>query len=133
MPATKTYFETQLDLLVRDHYLPQYYYSQVRQSKIFMEQHLSEKIGLGDIAAAAFMSPFHYIRIFKSIYGRTPRQYLKDLRLNAAKELLKRGLTLPQVCGDVGYDSLTTFCNAFKKATGYSPGEYQKLHKSNRE
>ena len=45
-PETKTYFEIQLDQLVKEHYLPEYYYVQVRQSKSFMEKYLSEKIEL---------------------------------------------------------------------------------------
>src|ERR1700750_664433 len=97
-PPTKTYFEHQLDRLVKEHYLPEHYYVQVRQSRSFMEKYLSEKIVLEKIAATAFMSRFHYIRIFKSVYGRSPRQYLKDLRLNKGKELLKQGLDISQVC-----------------------------------
>jgi len=132
-PGTKTYFEIQLDQLLKEHYLPEHYYVQVRQSKSFMEKYLSEKIELERIASTAFMSRFHYIRIFKRVYGLSPRQYLRDLRINRGKELLKQGLSISEVCFDVGYESLPTFCNAFKKATGYSPGEYQTLNKSNPE
>jgi AraC-like DNA-binding protein len=129
----KTYFEIQLDRLVKEHYLPEYYYVQVRQSKSFMEKCISEKLELEKIAATAFMSRFHYIRIFKRVYGLSPRQYLRDLRINKGKVLLKQGLDIAQVCFEVGYDSLPTFSNVFKKATGYSPGEYQNLNKSNLE
>src|SRR5688572_20946243 len=113
MSCDKTYFELQLDRLVKEDYLPEHYYVQVRQSKSFMEKYLSEKIELEKIASAAFMSRFHYIRIFKRVYGLSPRQYLRDLRLNKGKELLKQGLNISQVCLEVGYDSLPTFCNAF--------------------
>jgi AraC-like DNA-binding protein len=130
---TKTYFENQLDQLVKEHYLPECYYVQVRQSKSFMERYLSEKIELEKIAATAFMSRFHFIRIFKRVYGLSPRQYLKDLRINKGKELLTNGLNISQVCFEVGYDSIPTFCNVFRKATGYSPKTYQNLNKSNRE
>jgi len=132
-PAKKTHFEIQLDQLLREHYLPEYYYVQVRQSKSFKEKYLSEKIELEKIASTAFMSRFHYTRIFKKVHGLSPRQYLKDLRINKGKELLNQGLRISEVCFDIGYDSLPTFCNAFKKATGYSPREYQNLNKSNRE
>jgi AraC-like DNA-binding protein len=132
-PVIKTYFELQLDRLVKEQYLPKYYYVHVRQSKSFMEKYLSEKIELEKIASVAFMSRFHFIRIFKRVYGVSPKQYLKVLRLDKGKELLKQGLNISQVCFDVGYDSLPTFCNAFKKATGHSPREYQNLNKSNLE
>lgn len=129
----KTYFEIQLDQILQAHYLPEYYYLQIRQSKSFMEKYLSEKIELEKLASTAFMSRFHYARIFKSVYGLSPRQYLRDLRMNKAKELLKQGMGIAQVCFDVGYDSLPTFCNVFKKATGYSPKQYQVQNKSNPE
>lgn len=129
----KTYFEIQLDKLFKEHYLAEYYYVQVRQSKAFMEKYLAEKIELQNIASAAFMSPFHFTRVFKKVYGRSPRQYLKDLRINKGKELLKKGLGISQVCVEVGYDSLPTFSNAFRKGTGYSPTEYQNLKQSNPE
>jgi AraC-like DNA-binding protein len=132
-PVDKTYFEIQLDQLLKEHYLPEYYYIQVRQSKSFMDQHFSEKIELERIASIAFMSRFHFVRIFKRVYGLSPRQYLRDLRINKGKELLKQGRGISEVCFDVGYDSLPTFCNVFKKATGLSPKEYQILNKSNPE
>ncbi|EKM30707.1 bacterial regulatory helix-turn-helix s, AraC family protein [Vibrio harveyi] len=40
-----------------------------------MEKHHSENIELNDLAKAAFMSRFHYVRIFKQMYGVTPRSY----------------------------------------------------------
>lgn len=127
----KTYFELQLNRLICEYYLPDHYYVQIRHSKLFMERHFSEKIELKQIAATAFMSRFHYIRMFKRIYGLSPRQFLKDLRLNKGKELLKNGFNIYDVCFAVGYDSLPTFCKVFKKATGYSPKAYQDLNKSN--
>jgi AraC-like DNA-binding protein len=133
MSGPKTYFEKQIEKINREYGLPGYYYVQARQSKVFMEKYLSEKIELQKIAAAAFMSRFHYIRIFKQVYGVSPRQYLRDLRISRAKELLKQGLPPAQVCTEVGYDSLPTFSSAFKRGTGYSPKAYQNLHKSNPE
>jgi AraC-like DNA-binding protein len=62
----------------------------------------------------------------------TPRQYLRDLRIENARELLKKGHSVTQVCFDVGYDSLPTFSKVFKRGTGHSPKAYQKLN-SNRE
>jgi hypothetical protein len=58
---TKTYFESQVERLLQEHYLPEYYYVQVRQSRAFMEKYLSEKIELEQISSAASMSRFHFI------------------------------------------------------------------------
>jgi AraC-like DNA-binding protein len=128
---TKTFFEQEIERITREHGLPAHHYAHVRQSKVFMEKYHGDKIQLDKIAAAAFMSRFHYIRIFQQVYGRTPRQYLRDLRVEKAKDLLKKGYSITQVCFDVGYDSLPTFSKVFKRGTGYSPKAYQELNISN--
>ena len=129
----KTYYEQELERIAEEHFLPEYQYVQIRQSKAFIEKYHSEKIELEEMAAVAFMSRFHYIRIFQQVYGVTPRQYLRDLRISKAKELLKKGLPVTQVCYDVGYESLQTFSSTFKRGTGYSPKAYQKMNKRNLE
>ena len=87
---SKTFYEREVERIAQDHLLMEYQYIHIRNSTAFMKKYHAEKIELGDIAAAAFMSRFYYIRIFKQIYGVTPRQYLKDLRISKAKELLKK-------------------------------------------
>ncbi|OEK07219.1 transcriptional regulator [Roseivirga misakiensis] len=126
----KTQFERYVDRISQEVYQPAYYYTQVRQSRAFMKDNLSKKIELGEIAAAACMSSFHFIRIFKLVYGLTPKEYLKDLRIDRAKELLKEGLSVTQTCFAVGYESLSTFSRVFKKGTGLSPKAYQDLNKA---
>lgn len=126
----KTFFEQEVDRLTKEYGLPAHHYAYVRQSKAFMEKYYSDKIELDEIAATAFMSRFHYIRIFQKVYGMTPRQYLRDLRIEKAKELLKKGRSVTQVCVDVGYESLPTFSHIFKRGTGHSPKAYQKLNRA---
>ena len=98
-----------------------------------MEKYYSDRVELNDLAKAAFMSRFHYIRIFQRIYGLTPRAYLRDLRIAKAKDLIKKGLSITHVCFEIGYESVPTFSSLFKKCTGYTPKEYQCLHNSNLE
>jgi AraC-like DNA-binding protein len=124
----KTFFEREVERIMNEYGLPQHHYVYIRRSKAFMEKHHGDKIELDKIAAAACMSPFHYIRIFQQIYGTTPRQYLRDYRITKAKELLNKGHSVTQVCLDVGYESLPTFSKVFKQGTGYSPKAYQQLN-----
>ena len=125
MNEESTFYEREVDRITRESPLPEYYFMHVRQSKSFMENHYAEKIGVGTIAASAFMSRFHYIRVFQQIYGMTPRQYLRDLRISKAKELLKKGHSVSEVCFAVGYESLPTFSKVFKLGTGRSPKLYR--------
>ena len=129
----KTFYEHELERLYSELPLRPKQYVLVRQSKVFMEQHYFEKIDLNDLAKAALMSRFHYVRIFKQIYGVTPRSYLRDMRISRAKTLLREGHSMTDTCFAVGYESLTTFSSVFKKCTGYSPRDFQKRHKSNLE
>ena len=131
MAADKTYYELHLEKISASYKLPEYQYIQLRQSKAFMTKYLGDKIALSQLAVAACISKFHYIRLFQRVYGVTPRQYLKDLRISKAKELIKTGTPVARVCIEVGYDSLPSFSSAFKKGTGLSPKAYYKLYKSN--
>jgi len=129
----ESFYEREIDRVYREGPFRPEQYAQVRQSRAFMDSCYADKIELNELAAAAFMSRFHYVRIFQQIYGLTPRVYLRDLRIAKAKALLIEGLPITQVCFDVGYESLPTFSAAFKKCTGYTPRAYRRIHKSNPE
>jgi AraC-like DNA-binding protein len=129
---TKSFFEQELERIVENG-LPPHYYAHIRQSKTFIDKYYDVKIDLNEMAAAAFMSRFHYIRVFQQVYGRTPRRYLQDLRIEKAKALLRNGEQVTQVCFSVGYESLPTFSKLFKRGTGYSPKTYQEMNISNLE
>lgn len=129
----KSFYELELDKVIENDSLPANKYVQVRLSKDFMQKYYAEKIKLESVAEKAFMSHFHYIRIFQKIYGITPKQYLKDIRIEKAKEKLKSGFSVTEVCSEIGYESLPTFSKYFKLATGYSPKEYQKINNRNLE
>lgn len=130
MPKQKTSFELYVDRINKEIYQPAYYYTQIRQSRAFMKTNLSKKIELEEMAETACMSTFHFIRVFKLVYGLTPREYLRGLRIDKAKDLLKEGISVTQTCFEVGYESLPTFSRAFKKGTGHSPKAYQELNKA---
>ena len=129
----KTFYQQALERISRRDSHRKYLYIQIRQSKAFMDQYYGEKIELDKIAASAFMSRFHFIRMFQQVYGVTPRHYLRDVRLSRARKLLMEGAPVTGVCLDVGYESMPTFSLAFKRGTGYSPKEFQILNNSNRE
>ncbi|MFN8333850.1 MAG: AraC family transcriptional regulator [Cyclobacteriaceae bacterium] len=105
-----------------------YIYKRIVQSKLFIDAHFSETIDLENIADEAYFSKFHFIRLFKSIYGKTPHQYLISVRVEQARLLLQQGMSVTETCSGVGFESLTSFTALFKKYVRLSPSEYQRRH-----
>lgn len=105
-----------------------YLYRRLVQAKLFIDTHYADKIDLGNISDEAYFSKFHFIRTFKSIYRKTPHQYLIEVRIEKAMELLKTGLPVSEVCDRIGFESLSSFCGLFKRMTGATPSQYLLQH-----
>ena len=101
-------------------------YRRIVQAKLFIDSNYAERIDAGEIADEACYSKFHFIRTFKSIYGRTPHQYLTHVRIERAKELLEQEVSVTEACFAVGFDSLGSFTSLFKRRAGVTPSEYQR-------
>ena len=101
-------------------------YRRIVQAKLFIDSNFAEAIDAGEIADEACYSKFHFIRTFKSIYGRTPHQYLTHVRVERAKEMLEQGVSVTEACFAVGFDSLGSFTGLFKRRAGLTPSEYQR-------
>jgi len=101
-------------------------YRRIVQAKLFIDSNYAERIDAAEIADEACYSKFHFIRTFKSIYGRTPHQYLTHVRIERAKELLEQELSVTEACFAVGFDSLGSFTSLFKRRAGVTPSEYQR-------
>jgi AraC-like DNA-binding protein len=98
---------------------------QILDARLFIDKHFSENINLDKIANKALISKFHFIRLFKKYYGRTPNQYLQEVRIGKAKKLLLKGNTIEEVCAAIGFVSKTSFISLFKKKTGITPFFFQ--------
>lgn len=114
--------------MTTDQYPKVYLYRRIVQAKLFIDNHYADKIDLHVISDEAYFSKFHFIRLFKSAYGKTPHQYLKYVRIEKAKELLKNNITVSEACFLVGFDSLSSFSGLFSKVVGKSPSNYLKHH-----
>lgn len=104
-----------------------YLYRRIVQAKLFIDDNYADDIDLHNIADEACFSKFHFMRLFKKAYNRTPHQYLTYVRMEKAKQLLQTGRAVSDVCGDVGFDSLTSFAGLFKRAVGLTPSAYRLL------
>ncbi len=101
-------------------------YRRLVQAKLFIDNNFAENIDLHNIADEACFSKFHFIRQFKKIYGKTPHQYLKAVRIEKATQLLRADLSVTDVCYAVGFESLSSFSGLFKRIVGLTPSAYLK-------
>ena len=86
----------------------------------------NERLPLQEIARTAGMAPHHFHRSFHRIFGRTPLEYLRDLRLEEARRLLRdTDFGLQDVCTAVGFESLPSFMHRFRRSAGTTPGRYR--------
>ncbi len=92
-----------------------YLYRRIVQAKLFIDNHFAETIDLNNISDEAYFSKFHFLRLFKKIYGKTPHQYLTFVRIEKAKCLIETGLPITEVPYCVGYDSVSSFTGLFKR------------------
>ena len=111
---------------MKEHYPKIFLYRRLVQAKLFIDEHFCENIDLANIADEAYFSKFHFIRQFKSIYHKTPHQYLVSIRLEKAKELLRTGTPVSDVCYTVGFESLGSFSSLFKRVYQITPSAFLK-------
>jgi AraC-like DNA-binding protein len=108
-----------------DSYPKQYLYRQIVRAKLYIDDNFASNINLAKIADEACFSKFHFTRLFKKIYGKTPHQYLTSVRVEKAKEHLAKGNTVAKVCYAVGFDSISSFTGLFKRSVGITPAAFQ--------
>lgn len=99
----------------------------IRRSVELMHAQLDQDLSLKEIAAASYLSPFHFVRVFKKLTGTTPHAYLASIRTTRAQLwLAEPGLSVTEISSRVGYSSPSHFTKAFRQATGLTPREFRK-------
>jgi AraC family transcriptional regulator len=92
----------------------------------YMTAHIEEDISLDDLADAACLSTFHFVRVFGHTMGMPPHRYLSRMRLERAKTLLSLGRApISQVAVACSFSSQSNFTRAFHRATGSTPQAYR--------
>jgi AraC family transcriptional regulator len=94
----------------------------------YIESSFAENIRLEDIASAAQFSPYHFHRLFTSLVGETPLDFLRRIRLEKAAALLTLRPEQPvtQIAFETGFSSPTVFARAFKIRFGVSARDFRK-------
>ena len=98
----------------------------IQNAKKYISEHCCDDISLETVAKNIYVSPVYICRVFKEQTGQNFIDYLTDMRMQKAMELLKDGrLKVYEVSDAVGYKSLKYFYKLFKQYTGTTPTEYR--------
>jgi len=96
------------------------------ETALWIDAHSHRQIDLDDAAGQAGISPFHFLRLFSSVLGVTPHQYLVRSRLrHAARRLADTDRSITDVAYDVGFGDLSNFVRTFHRAAGVSPRRFR--------
>ncbi|MCK9410447.1 MAG: AraC family transcriptional regulator [Bacteroidetes bacterium] len=110
--------------MTSEQYPKMYLYRRIVQAKLFIDSHYASAIDVNNIADEAYFSKFHFIRLFRKIYGKTPHQYLTVVRIEQSMQLLKSDIPVSEVCYAVGFESFSSFSGLFKRIVGITPSAY---------
>ena len=120
----RNYSETTQELRSGSPSLPGF---KLKQITDWMAGHLAEECNLDGLAAQVKVSKFHFLRLFKGAMGVSPSRYHLNLRMDAARRLLRetdKGVV--DVALEVGYANPSHFAQLFRRETGLSPSDYRR-------
>ena len=100
---------------------------QLKRAQEFLVGDLAEDPALADLATSVGLSPYHFARAFKASTGTPPHQYLVNLRVMKARELLEAtDLPIREVAAQVGYDDPSYLARLFRREVGTTPAAYRR-------
>lgn len=98
----------------------------LRRAIEFMHDNFGRELALEEIASAAYLSEYHFARLFKQITGVTPHVYLANVRLERARKLLTdTALPISEIASMVGYQSQSHFSKMFRSVAGITPRAFR--------
>ena len=100
--------------------------SAVKKAMLYIQENYSRDISLDDVSSQVNISPYYFSKLFKQETGGNFIEYLTEVRLRNARELLKdSGLSIKEICAESGYSDPNYFSRIFKKYEGVTPSEFR--------
>lgn len=97
----------------------------------YIQEHIASELSLKELAALVNLSCSQYKQKFKKQMGISPRRFINQQKIEAAKPLLLNGMSVTDIAMQLGFNSSTYFSTVFKQYTMYSPREYLVHRKTN--
>lgn len=98
----------------------------IKTALLHINRGYQDTLQVHDLADSLNLSTDHFIRLFKSKMGITPKQYIQNLRMQKAVSLMNHepGLPVSEIAQRLGFDDVNYFSRCFKRMLGKSPSEY---------
>lgn len=96
----------------------------------YIHQNLTSSLSVDELARTFYLSKYHMMRTFKQETGYTITSYINEKRLLLAREMLRQGLPITQICYDCGFSNYSAFLRAYKKLFEEAPTAFRKSDKS---
>jgi len=99
------------------------------RARDLVDSRYEEPLDLPRLAREAHVSPRHFSRSFRQVFGETPHQYLLSRRLERARHLLRTTeMPVAEICLEVGFTSVGSFTTTFTRHIGVSPTTFRKAY-----
>lgn len=97
----------------------------IEKAKEYIKEHYQRDISLEEVSRKVDISLYYFSKLFKDVVGENFIDYLTCIRIEAAKKLLHRGISIKEVAVEVGYKDSNYFSRIFKKCVGVTPTEFK--------
>jgi AraC family transcriptional regulator len=103
--------------------------SRLRRVTDYVREHLDQNLTLAQLGAVAYMSPFHFARLFQHSTGLPPHRFVVRARIDHAATLLAAPeLSIAQISRVVGFRTPSHFATVFHRLMGVTPSEHRARH-----
>ncbi|WP_172455619.1 helix-turn-helix domain-containing protein [Paenibacillus sp. BIHB 4019] len=100
-------------------------YQLIERALRYIEEHLHAELTVNQCASHVYLSGSYFASLFKKVTGKRFSQYVTELKINKAKQMLVGGNTIQDIASALGYEERRNFSDMFKKMTGMTPSEYR--------
>jgi len=97
----------------------------IRIARDYMHANFDRQISLQELAQLCSLSSFHFLRAFRKAVGLAPAEYLRNIRIDYAKKLLRSGMEIIDAASACGFFDQSHLNRHFKRMVGVTPGQYR--------